>query len=101
MKAVKVKIMGEPYTVRIEDIPSGDKDIVEFGNYDPLTKTITINGMYDRERMIKTFIHEVLEVLNDELELQLSHPKITQIEAGIYGSIKAIGKFISVVNAMG
>jgi hypothetical protein len=38
-----------------------------------------------------TMIHEILEAINVQLELKLTHRQISCLETGIYGTFKGMG----------
>ena len=48
------------------------------GNY------INIDRSAPESTMASTFLHEIIEQLNWQLELNLEHCKISQLEAGLY-----------------
>jgi hypothetical protein len=43
------------------------------------------------DQMRSTMLHEILEVLDYSLDLQLEHDTICQIEAGLYAVLKTNG----------
>lgn len=45
--------------------------------------SIRINTLAGSRRAYQTLVHEVIEYLNAEMELELEHPKITQLELGL------------------
>ena len=45
---------------------------------------ITIDGNADGQIQIKTLLHEIIEVLNCELDIKLKHYQINLIESGLF-----------------
>ena len=97
VKKMTIEILGRKHPVIIRLFDQPNANLVEFGETDISTGEILINALHPPERQIKTLIHEIIEVINEDLELKLKHCQITQLETGIYTSIEGIGKFIDLV----
>ena len=98
VKKLTISVLGIPHKVIIQQFSDSNKDFTAFGETDISTGEIFINSIHPADRQIKTLVHEILEVINEHLEIGLSHNKITQLETGLYTSLDGIGKFIQFVD---
>jgi len=93
LKSFDVTILGLDYEVEIGKIPSGGaRGLTLCGE----NKIVILDSLPDAVK-IQTFIHEVVEVINYELEMELDHAKITQLEAGLFSSLEGISKFVEIL----
>jgi len=58
------------------------------GLYDGRSQEITIGADCNRQVQNSTLIHEIIECINNELELNLEHPQLSALATGIYQVIK-------------
>ena len=61
-----------------------DDDKEYLGYFDATQQKIWINAKLKPRQQERTLIHEVIEVLNVDLALNLSHDNIDRLEHGIY-----------------
>ena len=64
--------------------PETNKDETYYGYFDPDTQTIYLDSNRTQIQKEKTLIHEIIEALNSDLALSLSHDNIDRLEHGIY-----------------
>lgn len=79
-----IKILGHDYTVKLVDLNETDT----FGTMNSNTSTIRINQNKVQSQIESTLLHEIIEALNMDLELNLEHRQITGLEAGLYQVLK-------------
>jgi len=80
----KLKILGHDYTVKLVDLNETDT----YGNINLNTNIIRINHNKTQSQQETTLLHEIIEALNFNLELELKHNQITALEAGLYQVLK-------------
>ncbi|NMA30295.1 MAG: hypothetical protein GX941_00550 [Candidatus Methanofastidiosa archaeon] len=83
-----LKVNGHTYKVIVRK----DREIQD-GSYNQASSlapnlTIWIDGRQSLSRQESCLIHEIIEILNYDFEIGLSHEKITQLETGIYQVLK-------------
>ena len=82
-----IEILGVAHKVTIGHlrtlIGSGNSGLCEI-----LHQQIFIDTDQSIERQRATLLHEIIEAVNNMLELDLPHEKISQLEVGIYSAIK-------------
>ena len=86
---MRINILGHSYNVTLD--PCLLRDRSSAGECCANAQNIHLDSSVPDDRKEGTFIHEVIEALNYELELGLEHPNITRLETGIYQFIKANG----------
>lgn len=68
----------------VDGLGDGEDGEFDWGQMDTdCPMVIRINTRADARRAYQTFVHEIIEHINAELELELEHPKITQLELGM------------------
>lgn len=75
-----VRIGAQTYRVLIDEPWIED----QYGGCDTRHQRIWLSDQTGPERQAQTLIHEVIEALNFELDLELEHHQITLLEHGIY-----------------
>jgi hypothetical protein len=81
----KVKIAGQTYAVK------SDRAVGDFGYLGRIsfqTLEIQIDGSVVTERQEQTFLHEILEAINKEYDVDLTHHQIEQLEGALYQVVK-------------
>jgi hypothetical protein len=87
-----MKILGYNYKMRSVDC---DLDAGNMGTCHTAKNTIIISTDYPDDRRISTVLHEILEALNFNLELELTHPVTTQLESGLFQVLTDAGVDLS------
>lgn len=73
-----MKILGYDYTV----VEVTDSE--EFGSFDAQQQQILISADLCTEQQASTILHEIIEVINYHLDLDLEHSSIMALEAALY-----------------
>lgn len=69
-----INILGFDIAIRFEhDMPRTKNGMN--GCYDGIKKIITLSTENEKEEQLRVFLHEILEVINRELFLELDHDK--------------------------
>jgi hypothetical protein len=76
-----IQILGHTYTL---DLSEDNRDIEGHGSTDCLKQVIQIASNAHSQEQRSTLLHEIIEVLNFQLELKLEHQKITALAEGLY-----------------
>jgi hypothetical protein len=77
----KIVILGKPYIISYKD----DSDMpTEHGLTNFKNQSIHINESASFEEREETLLHEVIEVLNYQLALNLKHDTIMRLSSGLY-----------------
>ena len=79
---MKAKILGIEYPIR-QINPNISMDSANLGECDLSACEIRLNSQQSPDLIRSTLLHEIIEALNFRLELELEHPQITQLEAGL------------------
>ena len=88
-----IKILGLNYLVVVTDdfanvvkphLAEEDKDKEFFGYFVSDCLTIFIDGKAPRQMQESTLIHEIIEVLNSHLCMNIEHDNIERLECGLY-----------------
>ena len=83
-----LRILGYDYTV---DTSKVQRDMDACGRADFCLQVISVANDLSDDQMRSTMLHEIIEVLDYSLDLQLDHGKICQLEAGLYAVLKTNG----------
>ena len=83
-----LKIGGHTYKVIVRKDRELQDGIPHLASVLTRSLTIWIDGRQSLSRMESCLIHEIIEILNYDLELDLPHEKISQLEAGLYQVLK-------------
>ncbi len=83
LKAMKklpkqIKILGKTYLVREV------KSLADFGSTDFFNQDILIREDMSVDNKESVILHEVLEVINDSLDLNLTHQTLQSLEASLF-----------------
>lgn len=62
-------------------------DVGAFGHMKHGTNEIFINENTSPSQQVSTLIHEIIEFINFQLELNLTHPQICGLETGLYQAL--------------
>lgn len=81
-----IKIGGLNYKLKYQENYARDYNML--GSHCGNTSEIIIDTGLAKDRTEKTIIHEILEAINFEYELELSHDKITVLETTLYAILK-------------
>jgi hypothetical protein len=73
-----MKILGYDYTV----VEAAESE--EFGSFDAQQQQIIISADLCKEQQVSTALHEVIEVVNYHLDLELEHSSIMALETALY-----------------
>ena len=79
-----VKVLGHNYAVIMVDLNETDT----YGNLNPNANIIRLNKNKTKSQVDSTFLHEIIETLNQLLELRLEHNQIMGLESGLYQALK-------------
>lgn len=79
-----LKILGHDFKVIMLD----DNETSNYGSMNPNTNTIRVNKNKTQSQIESTFLHEIIEAINQSLEINLEHRQITALEAGLYQVLK-------------
>ena len=85
-----IRILGHNYKVEIRE------DLGAFGKSCLSDSKIYIDPNNTDEQMISTLLHEVIEMINAQLELSINHQSICGVETGIYQFLVENGIDLSV-----
>jgi hypothetical protein len=83
----KLKIGGHIYTVKHRDRFRED-GVEKTGSCLSVHTTLWIDNNPSKSQQESTLIHEILEALNNENELNLTHQQISTLECGLYQVLK-------------
>lgn len=86
MNIEKIKIGGINY--KLKQMDNYARDFGMMGSHCGNSSEIIIDKGLAECRKYKTIIHEILEAINFEYELDLDHNKITTLETSLYAVIK-------------
>lgn len=82
----KIKIGGLIFKVELhENLTTG---LGSYGQMRPADMKIVIDSTIAKPMQESTFLHEIIEVINTNLELGMEHKIISALEAGLYQVIK-------------
>ena len=82
----KIKIGGLVFKVEFHDnLTTGSGS---YGQMRPAEMKIVIDSTIAKPMQESTFLHEIIEILNTNLELGMEHKVISAMEAGLYQVIK-------------
>ena len=79
-----IRILGQPFTVR------GDLTYEELGTPGKVTacdQAIQVAANIGPQEKEVVLLHEIIEVINGRLELELKHPQIKAIETALYACL--------------
>ena len=88
-----IKILGLNYKVLVTDdfvnvikphLLEEDKDKEFFGYFVSECMTIFLDGKVSRQMLESTLIHEIIEVINSHLCMNIEHDNIERLECGLY-----------------
>lgn len=78
-----LKIGGQVYRVLVKDfVDEGNESLCGYAIAGD--NIIAINHALPQSQQESTFLHEVIEVVNNNYELKLEHPVIQTLEAALY-----------------
>ena len=80
-----VRIGAQDYSVSVSDVPGSHGN---FGECNHSKLTIEIDSSSPPPRQQQTLIHEIVEVLDFELNIGLKHHQVELLEGGLYGLIR-------------
>ena len=83
---MKIDILGHPYELTID--PTVQLEEKSTGACCPPALWMRITPNCPKSRQEETALHEIIEAINYELELQLPHEKITQISTALHQVFK-------------
>lgn len=78
IKTGEIKILGKKYKVQLID------GMVDYGSTDPFKQVINIRKGLTDEMTASTLLHEIIEVINESLDLNLSHQTIQSLEVSLF-----------------
>lgn len=83
----QIKILGHQIPIIYE------KDLLrehsKFGHYDPKKQEIKIDADMNKQQQNTTLLHEIIEVIDSALQLNLDHDKqLSKLEVGLYQVLK-------------
>jgi len=82
----RIKIGGLVFKVELHDnLTTGQGS---YGQMRPVDMKIVIDSTIAKPMQESTFLHEIIEVLNTNLELGMEHKVISAMESGLYQVIK-------------
>lgn len=67
------------------------KAMGEYGSCNTLLQVIRIDNQISEERTSHTFIHEIIEIINDLSELGLDHHTITVLSKSFHQTMESVG----------
>jgi len=79
----RLKILGVSHKVDVVTSNVLDQDNTWMGRASEKDAVIQINRNMPRQIQAGTLIHEIIEILNGRMELQLEHQQITALDAGL------------------
>ena len=77
-----LKVSSRDYTVEYI------KGLADSGSTDTVLQKVLIKDELSNDNKFSTTIHEVLEIINDQYDLQLSHQTIQTLEVALFGFLK-------------
>jgi hypothetical protein len=80
-----IRIGAQDYSVSVSDVPGSHGN---FGECNHSKLTIEIDSSSPPPRQQQTFIHEIVEALDFELNIGLKHHQVELLEGGLYGLIR-------------
>ena len=80
-----IRIGAQDYSVSVSDVPCSHGN---FGECNHSKLTIEIDNHSPLPRQQQTFIHEIVEALDSELNIGLKHHQVELSEGGLYGLIR-------------
>ena len=83
---MKIHASGIDYDVVFSNKLS--RDLGKSGQFNPPSCEITIDSTLPLQRQADTLIHEIVEQINYDLNLELGHDKITGIASGIFSVLR-------------
>lgn len=86
MNIDNIKIGGINY--KLKQMDNYARDFGMMGSHCGNSSEIIIDKGLIKDRKEKTIIHEILEAINFEYELDIDHNKITTLETSLYAVIK-------------
>lgn len=86
-----VRILGHNYSVEIRDAMSS------FGKGSLSEGRIILDEEQCEGQLLSTLIHEVIELINSQLELKMAHNMICGVETGLYQFLVENGVDIKVL----
>ena len=90
-----LRIGGVKYSVSF--VKDYARDFNMLGSHCGNSSEINIDNGLSRERTEKTLLHEALEAINFEYELDLEHCKLTVLETALYAMIKDNEKLMKIL----
>lgn len=81
----KITLFGHEIDVSlVDDLQADDGEGIRYGEAEfGEPPEIRINSICGPLRAYQTLVHEIIEHINSELELELPHPQITRLELGL------------------
>ena len=89
-----MNILGRNYELNFEKTYN---EMYRYGDFDQYKNIIRIANDIPEDEKIATVLHEIIEALNYYFELNLEHPKIMSLEAGLFQVLKENGVDLSVL----
>ena len=84
----QVKIFGIEYEIRyVEDL----EDVGFEGTSSSVQRVLRLSKGASYERTASTLVHEIIEIINNHLELELPHHAISCLETGIFDALHSNG----------
>ena len=84
----KLKIIGKTYDVQMGATIATDEGYVCLGRHRGGLNSIQINPGYPQQTQDSTLLHEILEAINNNFEMELKHSQITTLEETLYQVLK-------------
>jgi hypothetical protein len=81
-----IKIGGLTFDVKKDNTLSRERH--KYGESSAAGLWITYDPSFPKEQIESTFLHEIIEMINDVYELELEHHKITLLETTLYQIMK-------------
>lgn len=81
---MKVELLGITYNVKVLDKQTQEKSDL-LGMYDSNTATIFLAEGMPRGIRTRTFLHELIHMEDDHLEIGLSEKQVSRLAAGLLG----------------
>ena len=79
----KVRILGQIYTVQYKDEMEGD-----MGECDYVNNRITLLKGMSEEKLMQTFLHEIVHAIEKSMNLNLKEQQVDNISLGLYQILK-------------
>lgn len=83
-----VRLLGFDYAIELCEDSQRDKNNYNFGQADMRFQKITIDKRQAAAGQEQTLLHEILEVLNYELQLELPHNKLMSLAGTFYAVLR-------------